>query len=163
MFEIRNAETPQDTPLIRELFAEYQQAIGVDLGFQQFNDELATLLGRYAPPDGCLLLAFVDGAAAGCAGLRGFRPGDCEMKRMYVRPAYQRRGIARSMAVRIIDVARAAGYQRMFLDTLETMHAAQALYRSLGFVEIGPYTHNPHPDAVYMTLELRPATPPHKM
>lgn len=154
MIQYRFAEPPDDMPLVRELFVEYQRAIGIDLCFQSFDEELATLPGRYAPPTGCIILAFVDGAAAGCVALREITPGTCEMKRLYVRPAFQVRGIGRELAERVIAEARRIGHRRMMLDTLDSMHTARALYRALGFTEAGAYTHNPLPDVHYMSLEL---------
>lgn len=143
---------------IRALFREYQQSIGVDLCFQGFEAELAALPGDYAPPLGRLWLAEVDGACAGCIGLRplkGGQPGhDCEMKRLYVRPGFRGLQLGRLLAERVLRDAREAGYRRMVLDTMESMTAAQALYRSLGFIEIAPYYQNPLPGISYLALDL---------
>jgi ribosomal protein S18 acetylase RimI-like enzyme len=139
----------------RELFCEYAAESQVDLCFQNFEAELAALPGAYAPPEGRLLLALHQGQLAGCVALRKFENGVCEMKRLFVRPAFRRQGIGRALAGRVIDEARTAGYSRMRLDTLARMTAAVALYESLGFRHIDPYRPNPLEDAVYLELELR--------
>ena len=124
--------------LVRTLFREYQASIGVDLCFQGFEAELASLPGAYAAPGGCLLLAYVDDGCAGCIALRPLKDAqsgtDGEMKRLYVRPDFRGLQIGRLLTERVLHEARAIGYQRIVLDTMSSMHAAQALYRSLGFV-----------------------------
>ena len=151
-------DSPALLDATRELFAEYAQALGIDLCFQNFEAELAGLPGDYAAPQGCLLLAFVDGDLAGCGG---FRPrGDvdyanaCEMKRLYVRRAFRRFGLGRLLTQALIDAAVQAGYSAMLLDTLDDMEAARGLYESLGFVEVPPYYFNPIPGAHYLKVEL---------
>jgi ribosomal protein S18 acetylase RimI-like enzyme len=139
---------------IRTLFKEYADSLGFNLDFQDFDRELASLPGDYQPPDGCLLLALWDGEVAGCAALRKIEDGICEMKRMYVKPQYRGHGIGRAMAMRLLEIARRAGYERMRLDTIDTMVEAIALYKSLGFKEIKPYRHNPIKGAKYMELSL---------
>jgi ribosomal protein S18 acetylase RimI-like enzyme len=132
---------------VRSLLREYADAIGVDLSFQDFDSEIADPLGFYE-----LVLLASDGD--GCVGLRRIDRRTCEMKRLYVRPAARHGGLGRRLAEAVIDEARARGYERMLLDTLPTMGAAQALYRSLGFLETGPYRHNPVPGAAFMELSL---------
>jgi len=143
-----------DLELARALFREYQQAIGVDLCFQGFDAELAALPGAYARPGGRLLLAWRGDALAGCGALRPLGPGVAELKRMWTRPAHRGQGVARAVAEALLAAARAEGYRVVRLDTLESMSAARALYRSLGFVEIGPYYPNPLPGVVYMERPL---------
>jgi ribosomal protein S18 acetylase RimI-like enzyme len=137
------------------LFLEYRDSLGLDLCFQNFNEELAELPGRYAPPKGRLLLAMDGTQSAGCVALREIGPGICEMKRLFVRPAFRQHGAGRLLAQTVISAARDTGYERMRLDTLASMCAAIALYESLGFRRTEPYYHNPAADAVFMELQLR--------
>lgn len=144
---------------LRELFLDYAASLSIDLGFQGFDDELRTLPGDYASEaGGALLLALVDGQAAGCGAMRAFPDADysnaCEMKRVYVRPAFRGIGLGRQMAVRLIDEACSMGYSCMLLDTLDDMEAARGLYESLGFEEIPPYYFNPIPGAHYLKVDL---------
>ncbi|MGQ9724740.1 MAG: GNAT family N-acetyltransferase [Tepidimonas sp.] len=150
-----------DGPLldhVRTLFVEYQADIGIDLCFQGFADELAALPGAYAPPLGALVLATVDGEAAGCCALRPLLDSDHgnagEMKRLFVRRAFRGFGLGRQLAEQTLLLAQQAGYDCVLLDTLRDMEAARALYQELGFVEIPPYYHNPLPGAHYLKLSL---------
>jgi putative acetyltransferase len=146
----------------RVLFREYAAALGVDLCFQNFDAELASLPGEYAEPAGHLLLATVDGQLAGCGAFRPLPDVDhanaCEMKRLYVRPAFRRFGLGRLLAQALLDEARRAGYSVMLLDTLDDMEAARGLYASLGFEETAPYYFNPIPGAHYLKVELEANT-----
>jgi putative acetyltransferase len=152
--EVVDGHVAEHVPVIRELFQEYADSLGVDLGFQDFDRELAELPGDYVPPSGRLLLA-LGPEPAGCVALRPFEPGVCEMKRLFVRPAWRGTGLGRILARRIIDAGRDAGYERMRLDTLPTMAAARGLYESLGFVEIQAYRPNPVHGTTYFELALR--------
>jgi GNAT superfamily N-acetyltransferase len=144
MISIEQATTDDSFVQARTLFAEYQAALGVDLGFQDFENELASLPGQYAAPGGRLLLASADRRVAGCVALRPLSGDDaCEMKRLFVRPAFRACGLGRMLAERVIAEARSIGYQRMCLDTLPSMGRAQQLYEVLGFREIAPYRYNP--------------------
>jgi ribosomal protein S18 acetylase RimI-like enzyme len=142
----------------RSIFTEYASSLTVDLGFQDFAQELDTLPGEYTQPRGALLLAWVDGTVAGCCALRPFDASDypnaAEMKRLYVRPAYRGLGLGRLLTEGILDAARAAAYHCVLLDTLDDMEAARALYEDLGFVEIPPYYHNPHAGAHYLKVDI---------
>ena len=152
---IRDADTAADFELVRTLFLEYAQALGFSLCFQNFDQELAGLPGKYARPDGRLLMAVHEEQAAGCVGLRPLEDRTCEMKRLYVRASFRGKSIGRLLAERVISEARAIGYTRMRLDTVaSTMADAVALYRRLGFVEISPYCENPIAGALYMELSL---------
>jgi len=139
---------------IRTLFLEYANEIRADLCFQGFERELAELPGRYAPPTGRLLLAREGDRPAGCVALRQFGDGICEMKRLFVRPAFRRQGLGRALAGRIIAIAREIGYTSMRLDSLASMKGAICLYESLGFRRIPPYYHNPNGTAVFLELPL---------
>ena len=138
----------------RTIFQEYAESLGSDPCLQDFAEELATLPGRYARPEGCLLLAMVEDKVAGCAALRYLDVETGEMKRVYVRPAFRGLGLGRMLAESILHQSRAAGYRRLRLDTLRSMVGAQQLYRELGFREIAPYGDNPVAGAVYLELEL---------
>jgi putative acetyltransferase len=151
---LTEAVVADDLDLARTLFREYQQAIGVDLCFQGFAAELAALPGAYARPGGRLLLAWRGEALAGCGALRPLGDGAAELKRMWTRPTERGRGLARAVAAALLVEARTEGYRLVRLDTLEWMTAARALYRSLGFVERGPYYPNPLPGVVYMEKGL---------
>ncbi len=139
---------------VKALFREYAASLSVDLCFQRFEEELDGLPGRYARPGGRLYLALAGGSPAGCIALRGLDGARCEMKRLYVRPAFRALGLGRALAARVIGDATAMGCREMLLDTLSEMGGAQALYEKLGFTDIPPYYENPVPGARYMRLTL---------
>lgn len=152
---IFQANTREDVDHARSLFEEYAAGVGISLCFQNFDRELASLPGDYAPPDGRLLLAAEDDQLAGCIAMRKLEPGVCEMKRLFLRPAYRGKGLGKVLVESLIDEARKLGYTHMRLDTMPgRMDQAIALYRSIGFVEIRPYYESPVEDAKFMQLEL---------
>ncbi len=138
------------------LFREYADWLGIDLSFQGFEPELASLPGKYAPPTGELMLACAPaGDALGCVAVRPLEgPAICEMKRLYVRPAARGLGMGAALVGAIIKSAEELGYAEMRLDTLPTMPEALALYERFGFVRIPAYYHNPVPGTVYLGKRL---------
>lgn len=142
----------------RTIMREYAQSLGVDLGFQHFEEEMAALPGDYAAPRGALLLATVGGEVAGCCALRpadaADYPNAAEMKRLYVRKEFRGLGLGRQLAEAVLDAARQSGYATVLLDTLDDMEAARALYGELGFVEIAPYYHSPLAGSHYLKCDL---------
>ena len=154
MADIIPASSKSHIRAIVELFREYEQFLQVDLCFQGFEEELAGLPGKYAEPQGALLLAVADDQTIGCVAMRPLADGVCEMKRLYVRPAYLGRGIGRQLAWWVINRARRAGYRSMRLDTLEKLKPALQLYHSLGFRKCPAYYENPLPGVVYLELVL---------
>ena len=153
-FVLVEASSPEQIRSCRELFVEYQRGLGVSLCFQGFDAEVATLPGDYAPPRGRLYLAIAGGKPAGCAALRPLFHRDAEMKRLYVRPAHRASGLGRTLALRIVEDARALGYVSLKLDTLPAMKAAQRLYQDLGFRDTAPYNENPVTGVRFMALDL---------
>jgi putative acetyltransferase len=156
--QVLTPESPAQFEATRALFREYALGLGVDLCFQNFEAELASLPGEYAAPRGALLLATVNGELAACGGFRPIGDVDyanaCEMKRLYVRRAFRKLGLGRLLAQALMDQALRAGYSVMLLDTLDDMEAARGLYEALGFVEIPPYYYNPIPGAHYLKAQL---------
>lgn len=156
--ELLTPQLPAEFDAVREIFREYADSLGIDLCFQGFEEELASLPGDYATPRGALLLARVDGALAGCCALRPLDTADypnaSEMKRLYVRPSYRGLGLGRQLAEAILDAARVSGYDHVLLDTLDDMEAARTLYEDLGFEEVPPYYHNPIAGAHYLMATL---------
>ncbi|WP_431777749.1 GNAT family N-acetyltransferase [Ottowia caeni] len=152
------ALTPEQIGAVRELFAEYSSQLDVDLTFQGFEDELIQLPGEYGEPRGALLLALVDGEAAGCCALRPLDDVDysnaAEMKRLFVRKAFRGFGLGRQLAEAILEAAKRLDYACVLLDTLNDMEAARALYEELGFEEIPPYYHNPIAGAHYLKVDV---------
>lgn len=152
---IRRATTDDDFDAAQALFRKYVEELDFDLDFQNVDDELEALPGPYAAPDGAILLADVNGTAVGVVAVKPLdEPGVCEMKRLYVKPDERERGIGRALGEAILETARSLGYETMRLDTVASMTAARALYRSLGFAERSAYYHNPLDDVVYMERSL---------
>ena len=154
MVRLVPARTEEDLSRARTLFEEYASSLHFGLDFQNFEKELAGLPGGYGPPEGRLLLAWVQDQVGGCVALRKITREICEMKRLYVRPSFRRLGVGRVLVLAIIREARKIGYDRMRLDTVPSMKDAQVLYESLGFQKIPPYCHNPVPGAVFLELNL---------
>jgi ribosomal protein S18 acetylase RimI-like enzyme len=139
---------------VKALFTEYAASLGIDLGYQNYGDEFASLPGKYARPCGRLYLALVDGAPAGCIAMRKLNDTRAEMKRLYVRPAFRGAKLGLALVERVIADAREIGYRELVLDTLGSMHRAQELYRGLGFVETEPYYDCPVEGTVFLRLDL---------
>ena len=152
---VRPAEFPRELETVRAIFLEYEKGTGISLCFQGFEQEVATLPGKYAPPAGRLFLAAEGGEIVGCIALRPLEQDLCEMKRLYVRPSHRGRGVGRLLAARLVEDARAIGYHTMRLDTLETWAPAVGLYRSLGFQSTPRYNDDPDPHTLFMALRLR--------
>ena len=154
--EVRKALIPGEEPILRELFEEYAGSLGIPLDFQGFTGEVADLPGRYAAPRGALWLAIAKGRAVGCVALRPLGPELCEIKRLYVQPAFRGTGLGRRLAETVLAEAGRLGYRQAYLDTLPSMGGAIALYRSLGFREIAPYCDNPVPGALFLGRTMDP-------
>lgn len=149
------AETAEQIEQTRILFREYESWFGLNLCFQNFDEEVATLPGKYAKPEGRLLLAFADGKLAGCIALRQLEDEICEMKRLYVRDEFRGCGIGNALIKKLIEEARLIGYKKMLLDTYPPkMAKAVNLYEAHGFREIAPYYHNPYGETLFMELRL---------
>ena len=153
---LRQADFPSDLALVQALFREYADSLGIDLAFQGFEKEVASLPGKYAPPTGGIWLAEKDGQPAGCVAVRSLGGRTCEMKRLYVKPEFRGVGLGRTLAEAVLSTAAAMGYRRICLDTLPSMPSAIELYRQLGFVEVESYCHNPVNGALFFAKELLP-------
>ena len=154
MVELIQAETQEHIDEVRRLFREYESWLDEDLCFQSFEAEVRDLPGRYALPDGRLLLALADGRVAGCVAMRKLGDGVSEMKRLFVRPEFQGLGIGNMLIEKVIESARTAGYEKLRLDTYPPkMGKAVKLYESHGFYLIDAYYENPY-DVLFMELAL---------
>lgn len=153
-FTLRQAESPELVGVARDLFREYEQAIGTDLGYQGFATELASLPLPYSPPAGALLIAVAGRDVAGCVAMRPLAPLTAELNRLYVRPAYRGHGLGNRLVNTVIHLAHGVGYHELRLDTLASMSQAQALYARLGFVEIAPYNDKHLPGTRFYALTL---------
>jgi ribosomal protein S18 acetylase RimI-like enzyme len=155
MIEIVQAESPEQIEEIRKLFREYENWLGIDLCFQDFEKELRNLPDKYAKPDGRLFLLSVKNQSAGCIALRKIDAGICEMKRLYVREQFRSLGLGKMLIEKLIGEAKTVGCKKMLLDTLpDKMPLAVKLYKSYGFCKISPYYHNPHGETLFMELDL---------
>jgi len=152
---IRHAESPEEIETVRRLFREYEAWLGMDLCFQGFEEELRTLPGKYAMPDGRLFLAFADGRPAGCIAMRKLEDRICEMKRLYLRAEARGLGLGTMLVEKLIEDARTLGYQKMRLDTHPPkMGKAVIIYESHGFYTISPYYANPHEGVLFLEKAL---------
>lgn len=154
MIHIQTARFPEQLDVVRTIFREYAESLGIDLSFQNFDSELADLPGKFAPPRGRVLLAYHDDELIGCVAVRPLDDTTCEMKRLYVRPAGRGLQAGKQLATLICAIARDAGYCRIRLDTLPTMHAALRIYASLGFEPIPAYVFNPIAGAIFLECDL---------
>jgi len=152
---IKQAQTATELGDVRSLFRQYEAFLNVDLCFQRFEEELASLPGKYAPPSGALLIGLDADRPVGCVALRKLETRACEMKRLFVKPEARGAGLGRQLAQEIIGVAQQLGYSLMRLDTLERLKEAMRLYETLGFRRTEPYYENPLPGVVYWELQLR--------
>ncbi len=157
MITIEDAQFPEQLEAVREIFSEYAASLPVDLSFQDFAGELAALPGKYAGPRGRVLLASLDGAIIGCVALRPLDAETAEMKRLYVRPAGRGQQLGRRLAEDICALAKEHGYQRIRLDTMPAMKAAQQLYGTLGFKPVAAYVYNPVEGTQFMEMDLVPS------
>ncbi len=153
-FELRQVEGRELIEIARDLFREYESAIGVNLEFQNFASELAQLPEPYTPPKGALFLAFAGAEVAGCVAMRSLDRRICEMKRLYVRRAYRGWGLGEQLVNVVIQTARRAGYRELRLDTLDKMAAARKIYLRLGFTEIPAYNDTSMPGIRFFSLRL---------
>ncbi len=152
--EIVQSASLAEVVAVKELWSEYWKSLGLPLDFHGYAEELRTLPGKYVPPTGCLLLWQIDGQPAATGAFRQLSHDSCEAKRLYVRPAYRRLGLAGSLLRKLIEEARVRGYRDLYADTLPSMTSALNLYRGMGFAEVGPYSDDPTQGAVYLHLSL---------
>lgn len=155
MIEIAQAKTPEQIEQTRVIFREYEAWLGLSLCFQGFEEELASLPGKYVPPEGRLYLAFSDDELAGCIAMRKLEDGICEMKRLFVKEQFRGQHIGQTLIEKLITESKNSGYSKMRLDTYPPkMGKAVRLYESYGFREIAPYYENPHKETLFMELTL---------
>ena len=154
MAEIVRANRDKLIAQAKDLFQEYAESLGFGLCFQDFDAELDSFPMQYSPPAGDLFLALSENQPIGCVGVRFLEKGICEMKRLYVRPNFRGNNAGRELSEAAIEAGKTLGYKRMRLDTLPSMEIANRMYKSLGFVEIDPYRHNPLEGAIYLELNL---------
>lgn len=158
MITIQSPQSELDYEHVGQMLQSYAQMLGIDFCTGNIDKEIGELPGQYGPPRGLLLIATVDGQPAGCVGLRDLGDDICEMKRLFIKPQFRGQGIGRQLATRLISEAMNLGYHTMRLDTLESMTAARALYKSMGFAPIEPYNIHPPECTHFMELQLQPRT-----
>jgi len=151
---VQIAKDPPEVEAVRELWREYWKSMGLPDDFQDFGEELKSLPGVYGADDGALLIAWIDGTAAGTIALRRFTDRAGEVKRLYLRPQFRGRGLGRHLVEQVIERARAIGYETLYADTLPIMTDALALYERMGFETIEPYASDPTPGAIFLKLNL---------
>jgi len=154
MKTIKPAHFPEDLSTVQRIFREYAEDLGFDLGFQDFEQELISLPGKYASPKGCLLLAWHEHEVVGCVAFRPIDDQTCEMKRLYVKSGLRSLNLGKQLVECLCNEARAQGYRKMFLDTLPSMQAAINIYASFGFKPVDPYVFNPIEGAMFLGVEL---------
>lgn len=154
MQRIAKAQFPEDLGIVQTIFREYAEDLGFDLGFQNFDQELASLPGKYCAPKGCLLLAWHEQQVVGCVAFRPIDDHTCEMKRLFVKPGLRSLKLGRQLVESICHQAREQGYRKMLLDTLPSMKAAIKIYESFGFKPVEPYVFNPFEGAMFLGLDL---------
>lgn len=152
--EIYRANNSKYITYIQALFLQYAEALNIDLSFQNFEDELKALPGKYSEPEGALLIALEDNEPLGCIALRKIDEETCEMKRLFVKPEYRNMRLGKRLVEEIIKEGKQIGYKSIKLDTLKSMESAVKLYKSFGFKETESYIYNPIKDAIYMELKL---------
>ena len=164
MIQIVEVQTASELEQVKDLFRAYFQFLahdhGLDISYQGIEEELADLPGKFAPPDGRLIMAVIPEQAIGCAALRRIDPKVCELKRMFVLPQFRGQGAGKALALRLIEDAKTIGYECMRLDTGNFLTAAVKLYESLGFQRIEPYNEIPEDlrkIAIFMELRLNRA------
>ena len=154
-YEIKLAQDDRDYKMGAELFREYAKSINIDLGFQKFEEELNKIHLQYGPPNGGLLLIkHTDGSYMGCVAIRKIDETAAELKRMFIKPEAQGKGLGRLLLNRALDLARLLHYEKVLLDTMPFMESAIQLYKKMGFYEVEPYRYNPFEDALFFEKML---------
>lgn len=139
---------------IKDLFTQYTSNLEIDLSYQNYDLELNTLPGLYAMPKGVLYIVLVNDKPAGCIALKPLNSTDCEMKRLFVNQEFRNLGLAKMLCQKLIAYAKAQGYSKMYLDTLDTLQPAIRLYNKLGFTSCLPYYDTPIKNIVFFELDL---------
>lgn len=153
--DVKIVSAYEDIENVKILFREYVNMLGINLDFQDFENELNTLPGKYSSPKGRIYIAYYNDKLAGCIALRSFEKNSCEMKRLFVRPEFRGHNIGGLLVDKIISDAKEIGYEFMFLDTLTSLKSAVSLYKKKGFQEVNPYYDNPLDDVLYFKLNLK--------